>query len=311
MPLSFERLKAPELAALSREKTLFVFSLGVHEDHGPHLPLGMDLLESSHLALKAAERIEAEMPGWTAVLMPALPLSVDSSTTALALPVRGHVVRDYLVDVCLGLGRNGFRFFAVMSGQWGPRQITAIEDAGRMLRKRTRNGLLTRVFRRSISREILLVSAQSACIAREEAMRSPLWPSPLEHAGARDTSVALAIAPDQVGPAYAGLPEVTRTEEGIPYLLQRLRHEAAGYLGAPARAEAGRGEALLKDQLDTIIPKLRAVIAGSNPDFIFRSWYSVFPPNRSLFKAWALALGIGLILIAWMAFSISMMIRTP
>lgn len=311
MPLNFERLHAPELSALPRDRTLFIFALGVHEDHGPHLPIGMDLLESGHLARRAAERIETEMPGWTAVLMPALPLSVNSGTTALAFPVRAHVVRDYLVDVCLGLGRNGFRFFTVMSGQWGPHQITAIEDAGRILSRKSRKGWLNRVFRRSSGRELLLVGAQSACIAREEAMRSPLWPSPLEHGGARDTSVALAIASDQVASAYLGLPEVTRTEEGLPYLLQRLRHQVSGYLGKPSAGDAQRGEELIRDQLDTLVPKLRAVIAGSNPAFLFRSWYSIFPSNRSLFKAWVLALGIGLILIAWMALSISMMVATP
>ena len=306
--MSFEKLKVTELLALPRDKTLFFFALGVHEDHGPHLPLGMDLLESSHLAHQAAERIEGEMAGWTAVLMPALPLSVNSSTTSLALTVRGHVVRDYLVDVCTNLGRNGFRFFAVMSAQRGPHQITAIEDAGRMLRKNSRKGWLNRLTRRSTGQEILLVSAQSACIPREEVMRSPLWPSPLEHAGERDTSVALAIAPEQVAPLYAGLPAIERTEHGLNYLVDRLKHQVSGYLGKPANAHSKRGEALLQEQLDTILPKLRAVVSGSNPDFVFRSWYSVFPSNRSLFKAWALALAIGIILISWLAFSISMMI---
>ena len=37
---------------------------------------------------------------------------------------------------------------------------------------------------------------------------------------------------------------------------------------------------------------------------LFRSWYSILPPNRSFFKAWVLTLMILTIFLAWLLITI-------
>ena len=37
-----EELSAPQLDAFNRDKTLFILPVGTLEEHGPHLPIGMD-----------------------------------------------------------------------------------------------------------------------------------------------------------------------------------------------------------------------------------------------------------------------------
>src|SRR4051812_7414411 len=101
-----DHLSASKLQRLPKNQTVFFFSVGPWEDHGPHLPLNIDLLEAQALCQRAAERMEKEMPGWVGVLLPPLPIGVDSNTTALALTVRSHVLRDWLVDICLALSRS-------------------------------------------------------------------------------------------------------------------------------------------------------------------------------------------------------------
>jgi hypothetical protein len=39
---------------------------------------------------------------------------------------------------------------------------------------------------------------------------------------------------------------------------------------------------------------------GSNPNMIFRSYYSVLPPNWSFFQAWVLSGLILLLMVIWM-----------
>src|SRR6201986_4099565 len=98
MPLEFVSLTRAKLDALPKASTVFFFPVSPLEDHGPHLPLGLDLFEAAELCKLAAERLERDMPGWNAGIMPAAPLGIDSNTQALALTVRAHVLRDWLVD---------------------------------------------------------------------------------------------------------------------------------------------------------------------------------------------------------------------
>ncbi len=290
MPARFEKATAAAIEKLPRESTVFFFPVGALEDHGPHLPLGLDLMESERLVWAAAEKLERELTGWHGVIMPAAPLGVQTVTGALALKVGAHVLRDWLVDACTGLARAGFKHFVCFSPQGGPRQLTAIEEAGKMLRRRQR-GLA--FWRRSGLPT--LVSASSAHVGFREAMKSPFWLDPLEHGGKRDTSVALAIAGSGVEETYRTLPSAERPSRG-----RKLR----GYWGNPAQADAAEGERLIREELEAVFPKLRAIWSGSDPQGLFRSWYSVLPPNSSLFKAWLLAIAIVAMLYAWILLDI-------
>jgi creatinine amidohydrolase len=302
MPTLFEKLTAAQLGALSIHQTVFFFPVGPLEDHGPHLPLDLDLREADRMCWLAAERLEKEQTGWTGVVMPRAPLGIDGDTTKLALTVRPHVLRDWLVDACSGLYRAGFHHFVCFSGHLGPRQLTAIEDAAKQLRRRGKMQFSS-LFK-DWSRVPVLVSACSGGVTAAEVRASPLWPDPTEHAGKRDTSVALHIAPDRVGATYAALPAMAPEASRWERLVNRLRRRTEGYWGSPGEATAEAGARELDQQLERIWTKLRAVWDGGNPEQMFRSWYSILPPNKSFFVAWALSLGVVLIMALWVYFTV-------
>ncbi len=305
--MNFAELSATQLLQLPREQTVFLFPVGALEDHGPHLPLGLDLLEARGLAQALGARIESELPGWKAVLLPEAALSVDAQTSALALTQRPHVVRDHLVDSCLKLERAGFRHFVVVTGTLGPRQLSTLEDAGRLFHRRIRGfGLLSRLLGRG-SAKATLVCAQSALVSRQEAFRSPLWPEAPEHGGARDTSVALHLAPALVGTGWQALGPLDRAARGLGHAWRLRSGQVSGYVGNPSQASAEKGRARLEADTDTLVPKLRAVWSGSNPDLVFRSWDSIFPPNRSFFKAWVLALALVTLIGAWVYLNVQVL----
>ena len=291
MPLELEKISAARLNLLKPEQTVFFFPVGPIEDHGPHLPMGLDLLEAGRLATLAAERLEKELQGWTAVMMPALPLGIDSETTAIALTVRPHVLRDWLVDASLALSRHGFRHFVCFSGQLGPRQLTAIEEAGKIVRRKVGPNWLKRLLgnRRPAA---ALVSASSALTSVEDLKASAFWPDPVEHGGKRDTSLGLALAANQVDPMYQNLPPQSREATSLARTLKRFKRELSGYWGEPAGATAAAGNAVLSSEMERIFPKLHAVWLGANPNGLFRSWYSILPPNKSFFKSWVIFLVI-------------------
>jgi creatinine amidohydrolase/Fe(II)-dependent formamide hydrolase-like protein len=293
MSLEFSRLTSSQFKKLSREKTVFFFAVGPIEDHGSELPMGIDLLEAYQLCFSSATRLERELPEWTGVLMPPAPLGVEANTQKVALTVRPHVLRDWLVDACRSLRKSGFRHFVCFSGHLGPKQLTAIEDAAKIVTKRGRF-LPT-------SKHCELVSASSCLVSSADLKESLFWPDPKEHGGKRDMSVALWLKqvsePEKVPSLIGQLRPDSWFERGS----RRYAGKVSDYWGDPAQATEEIGRKEIASTLDQVFPKLRAVWEGSNPNSLFRSYYSIIPFNKSFFKAWVLAFIVLILLLAWYA----------
>jgi creatinine amidohydrolase len=308
MPLELNKISSFQLDTLPKSKCVFFFPVGPIEDHGPHLPLGLDLDEANRLCFVAAQHLEEELKGWIGVIMPTAPLGIDANTNRIAITVRPHVLRDWLVDSCRSLMRAGFIHFVCFSGHLGPKQLTAFEEAGKIVR---RAGLFGRWGLRlrglggmgGIGIDGLgrpsLISASSALSSPKQVFESPFWLDPKEHGGKRDTSVALVISADSVSSQYKSLPKLDREYSKWIRNWNRRRGLHTGYWGDPSKADEESGEKEILNTLDHVFPKMRAVWEGSNPNFLFRSWYSILPPNKSFFKAWLLVLMIVLFIGGW------------
>jgi creatinine amidohydrolase/Fe(II)-dependent formamide hydrolase-like protein len=269
--------------------------------------MGLDLLEAEKQCELAAERLEREMPGWAGVILPPAPLGIDSDTTALALTVRAHVLRDWLADSCRALMKAGFTHFVCFSGHLGPKQLTAVEEAAKLVGRRALTGWI-RAFLGPAANRLHLVSASSALVSAKQVRESPWMPDPSEHGGARDTSVALALEPQSVRETFRELPNRPRELHWRSRLALRLRGRLSGYWGDPSKATAESGQAILKGEMDEIFPKLRAVWEGANANALFRSWYSIIPIHKSFFKAWFLTGVIVCVMLIWVYLNLRAMV---
>lgn len=310
MAVEFVRMSSAQLLALPSAQTVFFFPVASLEDHGPHLPLGLHLLEATALCKLMGERLESEMPGWHAVLMPPAPLGIDSNTQSLSITVRGHVLRDWLVDACRGLTKAGYFHYVAVTGHLGPKSLTALEEAGGLIRKSTRWIRFARRLMGSRANALgplpSLVSACSSQISAATVRESPLFVDTREHGGRRDTSVALALDPSLVDPGYTQLATqawASPSHRARAWL--RLTRKISGYWGKPSEASAAWGRGVLQGSVDEIFPKLRAVFEGADPNLLFRSWYSIVPPNRSFFQSWLLATAFAAILLMWVFVNLS------
>lgn len=305
MPKFLERMNAEEIAKLPRATTVFFFPVGPLEDHGSHLPVSLDLCEADRLCVLSAEALEKAMPQYIGVIMPKAALGINSNTTQFALTVRAHVLRDWLVDACLSLSRAGFSIFVCWSGNAGPHQLTAIEEAGKIVRRKTGGGpigKLLALFAFAASRKwpirSCLLSAASPLITKEEFRASWFFPNPKEHGGESDTSIALATVPQWVDPNFPLLEPVAPLSKW-GRLKKRQLKTMAGYWGNPAQGSSEKGRHIFEARVQEFMPKLRAVLEGSNPDVIFRSWYSLIPTNKSFFLAWVIAVTIVILMVLW------------
>ncbi len=292
MIASFSLLHPAELEALPPELTLFLFPVGGLEQHGPHLPMGVKLLQAEEFSKTLATELARKLPNWHFILMPLLPLTVDTHTSRMALPVRAHVVRDALVDQAEQLKRLGFRNFASVSSHLTPRQLTALEDAARLVTSGWFGGGSAQ-----------MVSVSSALIDSSELWNSPVLSLPKEHGGSRDTGFMLDHHPESVSSAQTTLADIPAPKASPSRLIRFFKHEVDGYWGAPSAASAADGKRYGSADAESLSTRLLPWLERSEGKKQFLSAYGRFPVNGSFFKAYLLAAIFFVVMTFWVLWS--------
>src|SRR5579872_4876201 len=76
--LHFADLNTRDFLKLNKNKTVIIVPGGILEEHGPYLPSGTDGIFNAKLADDLARAI-ASRPGWTALLLPQIPLGAGAA----------------------------------------------------------------------------------------------------------------------------------------------------------------------------------------------------------------------------------------
>lgn len=299
--LSFTRLRA-----LDRERTAVIFSVSPLEEHGPHLPVGTDLYDAEFFAERLAERIVRELPGWTVLLGPPVPLGASAFDEPGTLLARARTVRNLTIDYGAALARHGFRFILVTNGHGGPRHIVALEEAAAVVTRRYGVRML------SLSGPVVWQVLRGGFTERLEAsLGRPFTPEEREalrgdaHAGLWETSLILRIRPELVSPEFTRLPAMR-----FP-VLDALRHNyplrlgnKLGYIGSPAPSSRELGEVAARVLTDAGWDVARRVFEATDDRWQQTSVLYKIPFLRSGFPyvagAAAILLLLGLIYWLWM-----------
>ena len=231
--LTTERLRA---ALAAGKPVVALVPVGSVEPHGPHLPLATDTIISEAAAARAVAKLEAE--GFTAFVAPAVPYGVTrfAEGFAGAISVPAPALTAFLRAVVDGYLETGFAHVCLVNNHLEPAHDAAVRAAVAERPGRASVACpLTRRWARTLSAEF----KSGAC-----------------HAGEYETSLLLAAAPDTVDrDAAAALPELgVSLSEGMKAGKASFREMGLdrAYTGAPARATAEEGEAML-EKLATMI----------------------------------------------------------
>jgi creatinine amidohydrolase len=216
---------------------LALLPVGSTEQHGPHAPLGVDVMSAEAIADGAAERYDGEV-----VVAPSIPVGVAEEHRAFdgSLWVSEDTLRAYVGDVLRSLAHHGFDRVVVVNGHGG--------NAGALFEVCSR------------------VTRDGDCYAVPfvwfEAVDSDL---DLGHAGPVETSLVLALRPDLIREdrypeAAAGAGE----REGVFAAGTNLAFDydefsEAGNLQDPTPASSDEGERLLDASIEACLDVLRAV----------------------------------------------------
>jgi len=186
-PLStrYEELTAPEFrTAVERAQRTVVIPLGIMEKHGPHLPLGTDLINIREVVLRAAEKeyVVVYPPYYVGQIFEA---RHQPGTIAYS----SQLMWDMLQETCDELSRNGFTKIVLINGHGGNTSFLQYFCQAQLARRRPY--------------AVYLDFPWASTDATEKI--AELQKTPMDmHAGETETAAMLAHRPDLVKLEAAG-----------------------------------------------------------------------------------------------------------
>ncbi len=222
-----------EVRGLPAGRTVAVLPTAAIEAHGPHLPLGTDIVIAEAMARAGARRIDAR--GFEVLVLPALPVAPAPFAAAFAGTIHtpAEATTMMVAGVARSLAEHGIRVTVVANAHHDPAHVDALRAAVATVAKDGRAVLIFPDLTRKRWAERLTPEFRSgAC-----------------HAGRYEGSIVLAAQPaavrtalmHQLAPNPHSLVEAIRNGHGT--------FAAAGgadaYFGFPAEATAEEGHQII------------------------------------------------------------------
>jgi creatinine amidohydrolase len=288
-----EEMSTPALDALDRARTAVVLTVSPLEEHGPHLPVGVDAFAARHFARAIAEQLVARRPGWSVVLAPTLHLGSFTFESVGTVSVRQRVVRDTLVDYGRSLSRARFRWIFVANGHGGPGHLTALEEASAIVSRRydvtmaSLTGYLAWEFFRG--RYLPKIEAALGRVLTDEEREAFAEDA---HGGWWETSLMLMLRPELVDASYRDLPPARYSlpERVVPNY--PLRGGGQGYVGHPALADPVFAKATIEVLMTEAMEMVEGIIDGRLSPADRRSPFFTLPIFRTNFWRGMAAAGV-------------------
>jgi creatinine amidohydrolase len=218
-----------EVRELDRGRTVAILPVGAVEAHGPHLPLGTDIVIAQAMARAGGERLDAA--GLHVVLLPALPFTAAPFAAAFpgTISVAPGTVTALVGDLARELTRQEFVALAIANAHLDPTHLGSVREAAERAREER---LLPIVFpdltRRALAARLTEEFRSGAC-----------------HAGRFEASILLAVRPDLVRDSLrTSLPPVPSSLSAAIRAGARTFEQAGGpraYFGWPADATREEG----------------------------------------------------------------------
>jgi creatinine amidohydrolase len=260
LPARWDELTASDWPkALERSAATCILPIGILEKHGPHGPLGSDLIHVREWSARATRKEYA-------VLFPdyfyGQIYEALHQPGTFALPPR--VVWDMLEATCDEIGRNGFKKIVIVNGHGG-------------------NPNLLRYFvqtRLSQPRDYVVYffdPAPNPAVDEEVKKLRKSDPAGDMHAGERETSTLLYLRPDLVQMERATAESGANQKRLVLPDLYTAIWWYAGfpnhYAGEGAKATAELGRVLTEARVDALVHALKAVKADQSAPALQKEFF--------------------------------------
>jgi len=242
--LELAKIPFPEVARLAESgKALVILPVGVVEEHGAHLPLGMDSFAAEAYALSAAPHLEEA--GYEIAVAPTINYGVARAAIDFpgTLSLEPETLRSMVVEIGRSLARHGLSRLVILNGHRDKHHMKALEDAKNTLAEEKGSQVLCVGFAHEDE-----ITAACYRDGVKQFYKSP-QPDREGHGGESETSVALHSFPEMVNR------DIIKTlDANFDYDVEAFRNETKdywsissgrGYFGWPQAASAETGKQLV------------------------------------------------------------------
>lgn len=229
-----------EVAEAIDDYPVAILPLGATEQHGHHLPLGVDVMLAEGISRRVAEKTGA-------LLLPAVPFGYSWVWRDIpgTVSIQQHHVEALIKDVALGVSRYGVELLVLINGH-------EANDASMKY--------AVRELQDEVSMPVVYFFYPGLSEVMAEHCESPTWHGMI-HACELETSLMLALYPEHVrmDRAVAEYPERPSLYGRSTISLGDLSE--SGVYGDPTKATAEKGRQMLDAFVGTISENVREAYA--------------------------------------------------
>jgi len=198
-----------------------ILPVGALEEHGSHLPLGLDYMHARALA----QAVGAQARCWVA---PAVPYGMCKSTRQHpgTAGIEGETLRHLIHDIAIAIFNQGVKALCILTGHAGGTHVSSLIEVGERLAA-------------AEGREVAVVCVLDLLEEAAEFLEC----EGDSHAGEVETSLALHLWPDLV---KGGAPREFPTFPRFRLVRDKLAHWPGGVWGDPTLASEDKGRRIFQ-----------------------------------------------------------------
>jgi len=256
----YTEMRWPELKSLAEDDAIVLLPVGQVEEHGPHAPVGTDMIISETTARQVADAAVKEMP---ILVMPTVWAGYSGQGLfkwpgAISLPTQ--VVISTIEHIVLSLYRSGFRSVLILNSHGH------------------HEGILRVAARRIADQVKLTLVVSHIWRMAEEAMQAARESEEggCSHAGEYETSLMLAYGkrvdmdacvdePVLPRSRFVGGDIMTRHNAKVFWSTWGHTSSRSGTYGCPSKATRGKGEQVSEATVAAYLELLRDIRASQLP----------------------------------------------
>jgi creatinine amidohydrolase len=196
--LWLDQLSTKEAAQAAKDGAVVIFPIGSVEEHGDHLPLCTDSIQSEYIALEVAKKTGC-------LVAPPLRYGICNAGRNFAgtITIEFDTLYRLVHDILSELVRNGFTRIIVLSGHAGQSHMVALRLAAQ--------DIVVKNDEAKTEPKVRIMVLSDFDFAEE---LTPKYASPKDgHAGTIETSLVMVIAPELIkAKGTASFPKMPRFE---------------------------------------------------------------------------------------------------
>ncbi len=227
--MKFESMTWKEIEEKQKKVKIVIVPISPLEEHGPHLPVSVDYFRAYEVSEKAAEKANV-------FCLPPLILGCVSKGYAFpgTVSITKKTLRNIVIDICTSLKDTGFRNIIFVSGHGGSNHTSAIRDAIKKMHGKNILFYVVHDLEDKGLREKLIETAGDS------------------HAGEKETSDMLYLAPDQVDMKKSVKSFPKYPARNSPKVLFK-KANPSGVFGDATKANRKKGEIMINNAIKNLV----------------------------------------------------------